>query len=384
MTPATVNLLEEFARARAATPDDEDADRDSMVPIVLELLRARAASSGDDAELRAVVAAGTVGRRQAERGEPLGPCLRAVPEAGRLLWSELAAGNVADAAELSRVGTLLWEVVHDVVAQVTEGFEAATETPFDDVAERRSELLEALVLGMAEDPAFALEAVRTLGLEGTPYVVIEIEDGDPVDVGRVCRSASWLRRPAGSVGLVTLDASHLHALIEHLGRHASRPMGVSSAVNEARELPRAFAQASRAVLIRRGRPGVTAFEHALPEALLKGSPDVTEHLVSTWLRPLLELTAPDRDELVATLAAWLQEGCSASAAADRLFCHRNTVLNRIRRISELLGRDLTGPVPLELALAVRAVAGGGDVPAVLGTVPNDRSASWAPWPRQPT
>jgi hypothetical protein len=214
--------------------------------------------------------------------------------------------------------------------------------------------------------------------------VIEIEDGDPVDVGRVCRSASWLRRPAGSVGLVTLDASHLHALIEHLGRHASRPIGVSSAVNEARELPRAFAQASRAVLIRCGHPGVTAFEHALPEALLKGSPDVTEHLVSTWLRPLLELSAPDRDEMVATLAAWLQEGSSASAAADRLFCHRNTVLNRIRRISELLGRDLTGPVPLELALAVRAVAGGGDVPAVLGMVPNDRSASWAPWPRQPT
>jgi DNA-binding PucR family transcriptional regulator len=36
-------------------------------------------------------------------------------------------------------------------------------------------------------------------------------------------------------------------------------------------------------------------------------------------------------------------------------CHRNTVLNRLRRLSEVTGHDLTGGVtPVELALALRA------------------------------
>jgi len=44
--------------------------------------------------------------------------------------------------------------------------------------------------------------------------------------------------------------------------------------------------------------------------------------------------------LLETLSAWLETGGSAGRTAARLSCHRNTVLNRIRRLQALTGRSL--------------------------------------------
>jgi DNA-binding PucR family transcriptional regulator len=59
--------------------------------------------------------------------------------------------------------------------------------------------------------------------------------------------------------------------------------------------------------------------------------------------------------LLDTLAAWLTSGGSAHRAAATLFCHRNTVLNRLRRLERLTRRSLTVPKDLvELTLALEA------------------------------
>ncbi|MCP9953498.1 PucR family transcriptional regulator [Actinomadura madurae] len=63
-----------------------------------------------------------------------------------------------------------------------------------------------------------------------------------------------------------------------------------------------------------------------------------------------------RDALLATLETWLECEGSAARAADRLFCHRNTVLNRLRKIEQLTGRTLARPGDLvELVLALSAL-----------------------------
>ena len=47
---------------------------------------------------------------------------------------------------------------------------------------------------------------------------------------------------------------------------------------------------------------------------------------------------------------------SAANAAPRLHCHRNTVINRLQRLSALLGRPLEGQrSTLELSLALAAL-----------------------------
>lgn len=58
--------------------------------------------------------------------------------------------------------------------------------------------------------------------------------------------------------------------------------------------------------------------------------------------------------LLDTLTAWLEENCSTANAAVRLHCHRNTVLNRLHRITTLIGQPLHGRtayVSLSLALS---------------------------------
>jgi DNA-binding PucR family transcriptional regulator len=74
------------------------------------------------------------------------------------------------------------------------------------------------------------------------------------------------------------------------------------------------------------------------------------------LGPLADVDPGFRDVLVTTLTAWLDCDGSAARAVNRLYCHHNTVLNRLRRIERLTGRSLTRPRDLvEVALALSAL-----------------------------
>jgi purine catabolism regulator len=82
---------------------------------------------------------------------------------------------------------------------------------------------------------------------------------------------------------------------------------------------------------------------------------------SSALREYVEATLgaiADQDKrgiLRATLRAFLASGGSQVDAAQRLGIHRNTLAYRLRRISELLERDVTNPaIWLSLHLAVQA------------------------------
>lgn len=59
-------------------------------------------------------------------------------------------------------------------------------------------------------------------------------------------------------------------------------------------------------------------------------------------------------QLRATALAYLDTG-SVSEVAGALYCHRNTVLNRLRRFGRLTGLDLTRP--RDAALAVVLLSG---------------------------
>ena len=48
-------------------------------------------------------------------------------------------------------------------------------------------------------------------------------------------------------------------------------------------------------------------------------------------------------DLVATLWAYLDNGRSLEATARELFVHPNTVRYRLKRVSEVIGWDATGP-----------------------------------------
>jgi len=87
-------------------------------------------------------------------------------------------------------------------------------------------------------------------------------------------------------------------------------------------------------------------------AMLDARPDLARELRDRVLGPVL--TREDRDLLLDALAAWLAAGGSAARAAAALYCHRNTVLNRVRRLERLTNKSLSATSDLvELALACR-------------------------------
>jgi DNA-binding PucR family transcriptional regulator len=56
-----------------------------------------------------------------------------------------------------------------------------------------------------------------------------------------------------------------------------------------------------------------------------------------------DLSAAERELLLGTLRTWVDCGGSTSAAARELYCHRNTVRNRLQRVEELSGQSLRDP-----------------------------------------
>ncbi|HEY5334647.1 MAG TPA: helix-turn-helix domain-containing protein, partial [Mycobacteriales bacterium] len=103
-----------------------------------------------------------------------------------------------------------------------------------------------------------------------------------------------------------------------------------------------------------GEVAVTALGERLPEALLLQSPELTAELVRRRLGPLLELPDAEGRLLLDTLDAWVRTAGSAARTAAEVHCHRNTVINRLRRIETLTGHAASETIPLDLALALRA------------------------------
>ena len=76
--------------------------------------------------------------------------------------------------------------------------------------------------------------------------------------------------------------------------------------------------------------------------------------VDGLLGPVISYDSVRGTELVATLEAFLDEGCNLQATADRLFVHVNTLKYRLSRVERLVGINLQDPeTRFNLGLALR-------------------------------
>ncbi|WP_344820284.1 helix-turn-helix domain-containing protein [Microbacterium soli] len=89
----------------------------------------------------------------------------------------------------------------------------------------------------------------------------------------------------------------------------------------------------------RGAPRPVEADDLLPERALAGDTLAKHTLIERIFRPL-QTHSPD---LVTTLWSYLDNGRSLEATARELFVHPNTVRYRLKRVSEVIGWDATGP-----------------------------------------
>ncbi|WP_327251217.1 helix-turn-helix domain-containing protein [Streptomyces sp. NBC_01244] len=303
------------------------------------------------------------GELRARQGLPLDSLLRVYRVCGRLLWQVLteavAARDRAALPQLLPGAPALWDVVDRMADAAAESYRRAEAVRGDRERELRGALLDALFDGGGPAGRSA-EAARRLGLpERGRFAVVVLDAGDgawATPQGGAPR-VLWRIRADGETGLVELGRLPLASVTDLLA-----PLGLRAGVSPVVETPGELAGARRlAVLALCAAPGADGphtalLDERLPAALVAAEPELAGRLRQVVLGPVLALAAEDRRVLLTTLGTWLTCRGSTTYAAQRLYCHRNTVSNRLRRLEQLTGRSLADPAHVvELALAHTAV-----------------------------
>ncbi|MFD3311354.1 PucR family transcriptional regulator [Streptomyces sp. NPDC058694] len=324
-------------------------------------------SAPRDSPRRDLEYAEEAGRRRAQQGLPLELLVHAYRAAGYLVWDALMEEGAAAGQEperlvvLMRSATMVWSAVDAQAAVATEAYRATEMELRRRTDERLQALLDALLEGQ-EAPGLAARAAAGLDLpERGPYAVVVLRSERRESYRRPVEGDGfrfiWRMRADCEVGVIALaDGQGLDGVARALDGRCSGPGGISPVVAGLAELGRARRLAELA--LRTCPPDATAvvrLDQRMPTALVVSQPELAGRLVSDVFGSLLELEPADRAVLLETLDMWLACEGSAGRAAGRLYCHRNTVFNRLRRLEQLTSRSLARPRDLiEMTLALDA------------------------------
>ncbi len=299
-----------------------------------------------------------VGRRRAAQDVPLEAVLRAYRLGGQVTWEALLDASRLSSSPhdtlLLEVAGAVWRTNDAECAALAEGYreEQRRLAGVDDAT--RQHVLDGLVDGRGGDPAFVRTASELLAvpLDGRLVAVVALpgRDGGPaldaptaVLLTRGVRSV-WGIRNGAQAGIVALGTRSGCEIMNWLRAMTAGPVGVSAVVDGAVAAGTAYRLAETAArTLPPGSARVVTIDERLPEALLSNSPEISSRLVGQSLGGLLELPGDEREVLLDTLAAFLASDGSPTRAADQLYCHRNTVMHRLRRIESVTGRKLTDP-----------------------------------------
>lgn len=316
-----------------------------------------------------------IGAARAEQGLPLDALLHAFRLGGSLVWQRLVEETSRAAPEdvrlLVHVAADVWNFVDEHCTLVADAYRQ-TEWQLGRRRENRARLLAAGLLDGTGRIADLPEAARALDLpEQGRYVVVAVTGGPPAR-SAAARAAAvppgghvhWHAGAEADYGIVLVGAhgeglpdpdeidTAPEAPLPGLRIGVGSPVDGLAAVGDARR----FADTALAICPVAG--GTVRLADHLPAALVVSSPEMGRALAEKVLGPLLRLEPADREVLLDTLTTWLDCDGSAQRAGERLYCHRNTVLNRLRRCEQLTGRSLARPadvVEFSLALTARRV-----------------------------
>jgi hypothetical protein len=311
-------------------------------------------------------------RRRAEQGVSLASVLHGYRLGMRVVWEAMN-----EASPLRRRDNL--EVLLDLVPamwSLFDSYQSAVATAYDETLvdlARRSErertlLLDDLLAG--RDPGAELRVSMAAALdlpERGPFLAVSAEvpasggEGLP-KADQVLRlhgiRSAWRLRADEQVGIVALSRDHSADRVRGLlAPLALTRTGISPSYDRlgGTALAVALARVGGRTLAP-GTVGVAAVDDHPVGALVAGAPDIAARVVRSVLGGVLDLDGEERSLLLETVEVWTESGGSATEAGKRLFCHRNTVRNRLARLEELTGRSLADPRSLaEVCAAVEAV-----------------------------
>ena len=306
-------------------------------------------------------------RRRADMGVPLGAVLHAYRLGYRVIWEALLAharlqGDIST-DELAEMGGALWDSIDAFSEVVHAAYRDALVDRARQSEQQRVSLFDALLEGRVEEWAVVGDGARVLDLPAAGLFVAVSGDGNGLAraeqaLRRDGLRSVWRARADEYVGVVALDREHpLPAVRRLLCSVATARVGISPPY--ARLADTGWAVGLAAVARACSSPGTVAvntLEDRPIATLVSAGRAVAEQVARAVIGPVLALDAADRALLLETLEVWFDAGGSAAEAGQRMFCHRNTVRNRLQRMEELTGRSLSDPTATsELRVALEVV-----------------------------
>lgn len=373
MDAAEVELSPTAGSDAAVLADTSASNRANAARLLSLFARRDAKMAAIDVPPEALDIARTVARR----GMDLDVIFQSYRRGQNVAWRRY----MAHATQLVPSGPLLiellevasrrmFEYVDHVVAGVIAAAQREREEVLGGAIARRAETIRLILDGAAIDTGRAGERLGyDLRQRHTALVLWTPPHGDVQ--GALESAAAVLARAAGtrppltlSVGPSTLWAwlgSSSEPVVDALSDAIAQAQNhIRVAVGPTRPGITGFRRSHEAALaiqsLLAGHPGgarVALFRDLEVTALAAQNPDRAAEFVAATLGPLAEDTSAAA-RLRDTLRVFLDEADNAPRAAGRLHTHRNTVLQRVARATELLGyqpgeRRLAMELALELA-----------------------------------
>ncbi|WP_034262052.1 PucR family transcriptional regulator [Actinospica durhamensis] len=310
-----------------------------------------------------------LGRRRAEQGVPLPAVLHGLRIGFQYVWESLA--GAVDPEDRDAVGGLLgqvtdfWTVLDDFSTELRRAYNEAVAARVRIVEAERDAHVEALLGLTAAEPSRQSAGAEALGLARHGRYQVGVLDAS-------ASAAPWqahlsARRiqtfwHAGEDRLVCLASlSSLRAdrdLLEVLPGDASVRMGLSPVFGDITAAGTARHRATIALRsIPTARTGIRRYGDDPLATLLASAPETAVELADRIIGPLLQLPEIERTLLLETLQAWIAAGGATGEAARTVYCHRNTVRYRLRRIEELIGCRVAEPRHVTLlCMAMEVIA----------------------------
>lgn len=300
----------------------------------------------------AVAVAGDVGVSRARAGVPITSLMTAVRLDYNVLWEALTRVATPDDATLIVRHT--WIVLHTVdeyAGQTQRAFIAERERMHDEASSVR----QGFIASLFQDPPTTDEQLRTISAElgislTAPLVVVgagtDVIPAVRVFVAEADRAGTTVFTHHLGDALIVftpqldlpgsrLDTFRRNLLTLRVGiANAETGLGgLRQAARIARDLARVFTpDENGAMTWARGWARL-----ANRSLLLVGNP-----VLSDVHSALANCSKAERIRLEETARSYLRTG-SVGESATELFCHRNTLTNRLRRFAELTGVDPTVP-----------------------------------------
>jgi hypothetical protein len=298
-------------------------------------------------------------RRRAGQGVPLGSVLHAYRLGFQVIWAALASRALREGQPyldgLVRESTTVWSWVDTSSEAVNmEYHEALIDSARHD-EQQRVLLLDALLDGRLGEWKLLGGSLHAIGLpEHGPYLAVSAETREAGvenlrEAGPYLRrygvASAWRVRPDEQVGLIAMNrALPFAAIRESLLKEATGRVGISPAFDDALDACRSL---EIAAVARRclppGSAGVATIDDDPVATIVASAPGISGRMVRHLLGRVVDLSADERELLLGTLRTWMDCGGNTSAAARQLYCHRNTVRNRLQRVEELSGQSLSDP-----------------------------------------